>query len=139
MQTFRKKVSAKQALQMRFKKHPQESIKVSFFNEIPFRNLVVLSLVINIATLAFVIITQKHLPPQIPLFYGLPKTEEQVANSSSLVIPGILATSVMVINILISQITNDDYLKKILILTGVVSTFLATITIVKITFLVGAF
>ena len=99
----------------------------------------VISLIGNLATLAFVIIIQNQLPPLIPLFYGLPKTEEQVATSISLVIPGILATSVILINLLISQITNDDYLKKILILTGVVSAFLSTITTLKIIFLVGVF
>ena len=139
MRTLVKNTGARKIFRKGSKKHSQEYSRVSFFSEIPFRNLVVISLIGNLATLAFVIIIQNHLPPQIPLFYGLPKTEEQVATSISLVIPGILATSIILINLLISQITNDDYLKKILILTGVVSAFLSTITTLKIIFLVGVF
>jgi len=139
MRTLVKNTSASKTLRKGLKKRSQEYSKVSFFSEIPFRNLVAISLIGNLATLAFVIIIQNQLPPLIPLFYGLPKTEEQVAASISLVIPGILATSVILINLLISQITNDDYLKKILILTGVVSAFLSTITTLKIIFLVGVF
>lgn len=108
-------------------------------NKIPFRNLIFLSLIINLTALALVIVLQRNLPPQIPLFYGLPKTKEQLSGSSSLIIPSIIAIGVMLINILISQITNEEFFKKTLILTGTVSAFLSIITTVKIIFLIGSF
>lgn len=139
MQVNRRTLTVKKGLYHGLKKYSQEQTRTFFLKEIPFKNLVITSLVINLATLAFVVIVKNQLPPQIPLYYGLPKTEEQVANSTSLIIPGILATSIMVINILIAQVANDDYLRKILILTGVVGAFLSTITTLKIIFLVGGF
>lgn len=116
-----------------------KSLKRPYLSKIPFRNLIFLSLIINLVALALVIVLQRHLPPQVPLFYGLPKTKEQLANSSSLIIPSIVAIGIMLLNILISQITNEEFFKKTLILTGTVSAFLSIITTVKIIILIGSF
>ena len=114
-------------------------LKNPLLKKIPFRNLIFLSLIINLAALALVIVLQRNLPPQIPLFYGLPKTKEQLASSTSLIIPSIIAIGVMFLNILISQITKVEFLKKTLIIIGAVCSFLSIITTVKIIFLIGSF
>ncbi len=82
---------------------------------------------------------QKSLPPEVPLFYGLPRTEEQLAPSLSLIIPSLASIAIIVVNLLISQFLKDDYLRKVLVLVGVTGVFFATITTLKIIFLVGSF
>ena len=107
--------------------------------EFPFRKYVMASIVINLLSILGVLAIGKFLPPQIPLFYGLAEGEEQLASSWSLIIPNTLALAITLANILISLSAKDDFIKRALIITSIAATFLATITTVKIAFLVGSF
>lgn len=118
------------------KSNPKSPISLE---KIPFIRLVLVSLIIGVVTLFLVLTLQKSLPPQVPLFYGLPKTEEQLATSTELVIPSIISIAIIIINILLTQVLDDGFLRRVLILSGVVSIFFSTITTFKIVFLVGSF
>jgi len=107
--------------------------------KLPFQKLIILSIVINMVTVGLVFIFLKHLPPEVPLFFGLAQGETQLKSSLSLVVPGIIALGITILNVVIALVTGDEYLRKILIsATLAVSTF-SIITTVKILLLVGSF
>lgn len=94
---------------------------------------------ISFLSLVFALIIQKALPPQIPLFYGLPQGEEQLSTSLGLTIPSAFSFIVILINYFLVRFLKDDFLKKALSVAGLAVSVLAAITTVKIAFLVGHF
>jgi len=86
-----------------------------------------------------VIILQGILPPEIPLYYGLPKGQDQLVSTISLIIPSIVSLLIVLLNFIISLFVKDDFIQKILIFTAFACLFLSTITTIKILFLVGNF
>lgn len=117
-------------------RHKQDQV---LLEKIPFRKLVIVSLVISFATITAVLFLQDSLPPQIPLFYGLPKTQEQLTTSFGLIIPSTVSLGIIMINLLIVQALRDDFLRKVLTMAGVAGIFFSTITTIKIISLVGVF
>jgi len=107
--------------------------------KIPFKDFVGGIILINILIIALVALVQIVLPPQIPLFYGLPEGEAQLTPSLSLVIPSLVSLVIMVINIAISYFLKDEILKKFLITTAIGVSIFSIVTTVKIVFLVGSF
>jgi len=112
--------------------------KVNLEN-IPFIKFVYTAFVINVVTIIFVLIIKSHLPPQVPLFYGLARGEEQLANNTGLLIPNLISSAILIINIAIAYILENDFLRKTLIVSGFLGVILATITTLKIIILVGSF
>lgn len=106
---------------------------------LPFYKWVYGSFVVNFVVILFVLGVQRWLPPQVPLFYGMAEGEGQLARSIYLFTPAIAAITVTVVNIFISLAVKDTFIKKTLIVAGLAATFLATITVIKIVFLVGSF
>lgn len=105
----------------------------------PFKKLIYTSLVLNIVTIALVLLVKNRLPPEVPLFYGRPIGGEQLGTSISLTIPGLVSLFIVLMNLGIATFLEDDFLRKTLILAGVASVFFSTITTFKIVFLVGSF
>lgn len=128
----RRKITQKQGFLFRKKDLEQKDL-------VPFKKLLIFVFVLGLGTIGLVVLLQRSLPPEVPLFYGLPKTEEQIAPSLSLIIPSLAALTIIIINLLISQFIKDEYLKSVLVLVGVAGVFFATITTLKIIFLVGSF
>ena len=120
-------------------KLPKFKIDKDLLASLPFSNWVYASFVINLVVIAFVLTVRRWLPPQVPLFYGMAEGEGQLSRSIFLPIPSIAAIVVSIVNIFISLAVKDTFIKKILIVAGLAATFLATITVVKIVFLVGSF
>jgi hypothetical protein len=96
-------------------------------------------LLINLLILVLIILFQKHLPPTIPLFYGKPTGEEQLAPRLALAIPHIITLTIIIINSTLINLTKNSLLHQILIALMVVATILSTITVLKIALLVGSF
>jgi hypothetical protein len=105
----------------------------------PLKKVFVSSLIINFLTALSVLIIQSHLPPQIPLFYGLAEGEEQLIFPLGLIIPALFALVVSIVNAALTLIIKNDFLQKTLILAGFAVTIFSTITTVKIILLVGSF
>lgn len=105
----------------------------------PLKRVFVSSLIVNFLTAIAVLISQSHLPPQIPLFYGLAEGEEQLSFPLGLIIPTLLALLITVVNASLTLIIKNDFLQKTLILAGFAVTIFSTITTVKIILLVGSF
>ncbi len=83
---------------------------------------------VNILVILGVLFFQSHLPPVVPLFFGLPLGEQQLANSWALIIPPIVALAFLGVNI---------FIKQVLLGLTLTTTALSTITVVKIILLVG--
>jgi hypothetical protein len=106
---------------------------------LPFKDFVIASVSINILMAVIVLLIQRWLPPQIPLFYGKPRGEEQLASSLVLTLPSIVSLLILLINVSFAAILKDEFLRKTLVLAAIVVTFFAAITTIKIIFLVGSF
>ena len=103
------------------------------------KNFFIYSLSINVLAIASVLIGRSFLPPQVPLYYGLPEGEGQLSDSLGLVIPGTVSLLILTVNFILIKMLKEDYLKKILATVSLVASVFAIITTIKIIFLVGSF
>jgi len=107
--------------------------------DLPFKRTVITSLATNLLFILLVVLLKNNLPPQVPLLYGLPEGEEQLVPRLLLILPNTLAIGITLINIGLTFVTKDLFMRKLLLVVPVVVTFLAVITTLKILFLVGSF
>ncbi len=116
--------------------NPQKIIEV---DSLPFRPYLTGGLIVNVLMIILAISIQRFLPPQIPLFYGMAEGEAQLSRSIFLFLPNTFALIILLSNIFLALLTSENFFKKILIVAGVIATFFATITTIKIFLLVGSF
>ncbi len=137
--TKNKKVREKKSLRLIDTKIRKKVTEGSDFLtiKIPYLEFVFAILIANLATMIGVVLLQSKLPPEIPLFYGLPSGTQQIANKQMLVIPSLVSISSLFINVFIIFITNNQFLKKVLVFTCLLITILSITTSVKIFLLVG--
>lgn len=95
------------------------------------------SFAVSLFSILIAFLAQPILPPQIPLFYGLPESESQLSPALGLALPGVFSLLILVGNLALVKIVKDDFLKKILAGASLVASIFASITTVKIVFLVG--
>jgi hypothetical protein len=115
------------------------SKKLLELESLPFRPYFTGALIVNALMILWGIAVQKFLPPEIPLFYGVAEGENQLARSIFIFLPNIFALIILVANIFIAHLTTEEFFKKILIVAGIIATFFATITTIKVSFLIGSF
>lgn len=120
-------------------KLPRLKIDKNLLASLPFSNWVYASFIVNLVVIVFVLVVRRWLPPQVPLLYGMAEGEGQLSGSIFLTAPALAAIAVTFVNIFVSLTQKDAFIKKTLIVAGLAATFLATITVVKIVFLVGSF
>jgi len=108
-------------------------------DDIPFQKLTSAVIIINLAVIIGILAIKRFLPPEVPLFYGLPEGGDQLGRDYQLAIPSIVSLCIIFLNIVIGIVVKDEFLVKILILTGIASTFFSLVTTFKIIFLVGGF
>jgi len=94
-------------------------------------------LLINFLVVVFIFFVMSKLPPVIPLFYGSPEGETQLAPQTFLFIPPLICLVITLVNSMISRLLKDEFLQKVLIGAIYTTTILSTITVVKIVFLIG--
>jgi len=105
--------------------------------KVPFSKQVICCLLINLVMILLATLSIFVLPPEIPLLYGLPEGNDQLVKNWAIIIPNLVAFILMFINTIFAINTKDEYIKKIIVLAGFTATFFATITVIKIFFLVG--
>lgn len=105
--------------------------------KVPFGKQIIYCLVINLVIILLAALSIFLLPPEIPLFYGLPEGSDQLVKSWAITIPNLTSLTIMFMNSIFAMNTKDEYLKKIIVLSGFTATFFAIITVLKIFFLVG--
>lgn len=126
------------------KKYPsflpkKQSFLGKITSQIPFFNLLIVSLLICIITISLILLSEERIPPQVPLFYGLPEGEEQIVARLGLTIPSFMALIIIVINTVLATIFENNFVRNALVLTSFAVTLFATITTIKIILLVGSF
>ncbi|MBI2611774.1 hypothetical protein HYW54_03460 [Candidatus Gottesmanbacteria bacterium] len=74
------------------------------------------------------------LPPQLPLFYSLPRGTEQLVNTFVFTIIPILSLILMILNLIAGILLFHKYilLSRIIILSGTIVSFILFITFIKI-------
>lgn len=97
------------------------------------------SVLLSVLTILFVIAIQKKLPPQIPLFYGLPEGEDQLTSKIGLIIPSFFALTITLFNAFLTSLLKNKFLRETLILSSFTISVLSLITTIKIALLVGSF
>ncbi len=94
---------------------------------------------LSVLSIVGTLIIRSFLPPLIPLFYGKPEGAEQLAPAwFILIIPGV-SILITATNLFVNKSVEDKFIKKVLAITSLVISLMATITVVKIITLVGFF
>lgn len=102
-----------------------------------FTRISVICIGINILTILLVLILQKHLPPLVPLYYGLPVSKSQLTPPLGLTIPALTSTAIIIINWALLKIAKDQFIEKILSGICIATTILSLITTINIFATVG--
>lgn len=111
-----------------------------FISKIPYVNTIYSATLINVFLVFVVLLLRKNnLPPEVPLFYGLPQGESQIVPSYLLAVPSLFSIIVIFVNTLISLLITNTFLKKSIIISSFVVTVLSVLTTLKIIFLIGSF
>ena len=118
-------------------------MKKKSFSNLPIRRLkfphaYFTTLVFNLFIIALIFLMKPKLPPEIPLFYGRPFGQEQLAQSIQLIIPPVTAFIISFFNTIISVFIKSRFLIQVLLGVTVLTTILAFITVLQIIFLVGS-
>jgi len=113
--------------------------KETVLTEIPYFKTAIFIVIINILAIISILFLQRYLPPEIPLFYGLPDTVEQLATTRSLIVPPSISTTIIIINTAICVFVKSEFLKKILMISGFATFIFSIIAIIRIVILVGSF
>ncbi|MEK7188605.1 MAG: hypothetical protein AAB685_01980 [Patescibacteria group bacterium] len=105
--------------------------------KVPFLKLSLYTTIANLIIIGAILVLLKRLPPEIPLFYGRPESERELAKSIFLIIPPTLSIVITIINTSLVKIVKDDFIANVLLGLIVASLLFSTITVGKIIFLVG--
>lgn len=109
------------------------------WNKMPFRNFVFFSVIIDVFLVIAVLAVRNYLPPIVPLLYGRPTGAGQLIPSLFLISAPISSIIITFLNIFLSNLTGDIFIKKILALSSFLLSVLVAITIIQIVLLVGFF
>lgn len=107
-------------------------------DKLPLKNLAVFLVIANFVVLFISFLSITILPPQIPIYFGLPANEEQIAKSYFIILPSLSAILTVFINLYLSIKISSIYIKKMLIFGTFAITALSTIATLKIIFLLGS-
>jgi len=105
--------------------------------KLPLKRYFNASWTINFIIIIFSLLLLGRLPPQIPIFYGFPQSEAQLSHPIGILIPSSLSLIFILLNLFLINIIKDEFIKKILVIAGLATAVFASITVVKIIFLVG--
>lgn len=111
----------------------------TFWKKLPFRELVVSGIVLNLAVILLFFLLRNFLPPVLPLLYGRPAGSGQLLPDFGILLAPGLSMLFILINVIISNFLTDNFSKKLLISSAFLISLLTSITALKIIFLVGFF
>jgi hypothetical protein len=106
------------------------------WKNIPFKSYFYFSLGLNFASILLILAIRSVLPPIVPLFYGLPVGENQLANSLELLIGPSVGLTISLINLVLARLVKEDLLKRILMLSGAFISLILGIAVVQIILLI---
>lgn len=94
-------------------------------------------LLVQAITVAILLVRKNQISPLVPLYFGQPAGEAQVAPQMALLIPTGISFAATIIGVMISSIYTDEFLNKIILGIIIALTILSTITTFNIIALVG--
>ncbi len=100
------------------------------------QKLAIICFIVNAVIVAVILAVKNSLPPIIPLFYGLPEGQGQLAVNTTLIVPPLISSVFTVLNLLISRFTKDNFIEKVSAGLTITALALSTITVIKIILLV---
>ena len=106
---------------------------------LPLKKVIYFSVGLAALNIILVLILNRHLPPEVPLFYGLPEGEGQLTNTNGLMIAGFFSLAVIILNTTFAIISKNEFIQKTLILSEFVVAFMSIFTTIEIILLVGVF
>jgi len=109
------------------------------WKDLPYKGCIYLSVFLNIISALIIFVLKGYLPPVVPLFYGLPVGAEQLTPALELLLAPAIGLIITAINVSISILSKDIFLKKSLIISSAFISLLLTITVIKIVLLIGFF
>ncbi len=104
-----------------------------------YKKYIYLSFTVIAVSLLSILIFRDFLPPLVPLFYGRPVGQAQLVGTLGLLIAPLVALIITLTNLFFARLVEDNFLKKVLVLSSSFISLLSLITILKIVFLVGFF
>jgi len=108
-------------------------------NKLPYKNYLFAGFGLNLVLVGLIFLLKNNLPPEIPLYYGKPQGEDQLASTMALIIPPSLALVILILNSVVAYFSKEEFIKKILVISSLVVSAFAATTIIKIALLVGNF
>jgi len=102
---------------------------------IPYIYLTLTILLINVAFVVSILLLSKKLPLQVPLYYGLPRGELQLASPVALVLPLLFSSTFITLNSILAYFAKSIFLKKALVIGSLFTSLLSIVTITKIVLL----
>lgn len=116
----------------------QNGFRLIWSDDVIRRSVLVFAGILILFIILF-IIKFRDLPPQLPLFYSLPRGNDQLASPILLAILPICSLIIEIINLIISLsiFAKEKLLARILMITGSFTSLLLFITFIKIIFTVS--
>jgi hypothetical protein len=111
----------------------------SLWAKVVLKNYVIAGASLSLLSAVLILLFKGILPPQVPLFYGLPVGEARLASTLGFLIAPGVSFLIVIINTLASVFVSDLFYKKTLIISSFFVSILVIITVLKVIFLVGTF
>jgi len=120
---------------------PIKIIKKSKFSikSIPLVRFLYAAFILGLLNIITTLLLQNFLPPEVPLYYGLAKSQEQLTTSFGLITPGVITLGVAMLNTSLAYVLGNNFLQKILVLSAFSVSIISFIATIEIIFLVGSF
>jgi hypothetical protein len=109
------------------------------WKNLPYKGCIYFSIILNAVSVIFILVLKRILPPVVPLFYGLPAGADQLTSNLGLLLAPATGFAITAVNVFISNMTRDIFLRRALIISSAFASILLAITVIKIVFLVGFF
>jgi len=109
------------------------------WKNLPYRGCIYFSIIIDFISIVLILVLKSILPPVVPLFYGLPSGAEQLTPVLGLILAPASGLVITALNLFMSSLTQDIFLKKTLVTSSAFISLLLAITVTKIFLLVGFF
>lgn len=116
----------------------KQNLKTEFFEDKLSKRYFKLSLFLISTSLLLIVFKFRKLPPEVPLFYSLPWGEKQLANKVLLFLLPFSSITVLLLNVFLAKKEKAEPLvAKLLVSGALLFSILATITLIKIIFLIS--
>lgn len=106
---------------------------------IPLVKFIYVAFFLGVVNILSILILRNYLPPEVPLYYGLAKGQEQLTTSLGLITPGVISLVITVLNTFLAYTMSNDFLQKTLVISAFSASIISFIATIEIVFLVGSF